>query len=513
MLISKKRIAAIAAITLVAAVSVTGVVSKFSAPKMEPILNQNSLTKTSNTVKVGNENAPKYVFMFVGDGMSHVQTQMANYYLDALDQDTKAALEGGSTILKSEDKLSFFDYDSVGITTTYDSTSFTPDSASTATSIATGEKTHSGVIAMNEDFTKSYDSMATKLKEQLGYKVGIVSSVTINHATPAAFYANNESRNNYYEIGLDLVESDFDYFAGGEISKHDSNGESIYSLAEKAGYKVVLKDQDEAEKVTADDGKVIIIGEDAKGALPYELDREEDMWALSDYVSKGIEVLDNDNGFFMMVEAGKIDWACHANDALASIMDTIAFDNAIQEAYKFYEEHPEDTLIVVTGDHETGGMTIGYAGTKYDTFLDQLTSQTVSNEVFDTKVDEFREKKVEFDDVMYFVEKYFGLSTKENSPLKLTDYELNKIKTAYEVSINGLEVDKTEYALNYGGYEPLTVTLMHVLNNKSGVDFTSFSHTGVTVGTYAQGVGAENFDGFYDNTEIYDSIESIMGLK
>ncbi len=466
----------------------------------------------TSTVHIGDAESPKYVFMFIGDGLSHVQTQMASYYVDATTSDAVSPLEGGSNILKTQHNLSYQNFPSVGITGTHDSTSFAPDSASTATSIATGEKTHSGTINMNETFTTEYETIAEKLRDQTDMKIGVVSSVTINHATPAAFYAHNESRNNYYDIGLELVESDFDYFAGGEISKHDNEGEStsVYTLAEEAGYTVVLKDQDAAEAVTAADGKVIIIGEDADGALPYEVDREADMWALSDYVEKGIEVLDNENGFFMMVEAGKIDWACHANDAKASIMDTIAFDNAIQEAYEFYEQHPDETLIVVTGDHETGGMTIGYAGTEYDTFLAQLEGQTGSYDMFEAKVEGFIENKTSFDDVMTEIEAFFGLGS---GKLELTAYETEKLQTAYNVSVLGETIDEDEHNAIYGGYDPLAITAIHILNNKSGIDFSSFSHTGVTVGTYAVGVGAERYVGHYDNTNIFDQTAELLGVK
>ncbi len=465
----------------------------------------------TNSVLIGDQ-TPKYVFLFIGDGLSHVQTQMANYYLDAVNGDAVSPLDKGANILESKERLSYMGYETVGITTTYDSTSFAPDSASTATSIATGQKTHSGTINMNETFTVEYETIAEKLKEQLGYKIGIVSSVTINHATPAAFYAHNESRNNYYDIGLELVQSGFDYFAGGEVSKHDDGGTqtSIYTLAEQAGYTVINKDQDAAEAATAADGKLLIVGEDAQGALPYELDREQDMWALSDFVAKGIEVLDNDDGFFMMVEAGKIDWACHANDAAASIYDTIAFDNAISEAYEFYEQHPEETLIIVTGDHETGGMTIGYAGTEYDTFLAQLSGQEGSYDVFEAMVEGYKTNKTSFEQVMVDVEQFFGLG---EGAIELTDYEMDKIKAAYDVSVNGVSIDENEHNAIYGGYDPLAVTVLHILNNKSGVDFTSFSHTGVTVGTFAQGAGSDAFGGFHDNTEIFDNLQSLMGVK
>ncbi len=184
----------------------------------------------------------------------------------------------------------------------------------------------------------------------------------MNHATPAAFYAHQASRNSYYEIGEELIASNFDYFAGGGLLKPtgaDQDIENLYDLAADAGYKII-KTQAEAEKLTAADGKTIVIDEHLadSDAMAYELDRPEDQWSLADYVEKGIEVLDNDNGFFMMVEGGKIDWACHANDAASTIADTIALDDAVGKVVDFYNEHPEETLILVTGDHETGGLTI-----------------------------------------------------------------------------------------------------------------------------------------------------------
>ena len=146
------------------------------------------------------------------------------------------------------------------------------------------------------------------------------------------------------------MESGFEYFAGGGLLSPDgAEGDqtNLYDLAEQAGYNVVMT-QEEAEAVTG--GPVVIIDEHlADGdAMAYEVDRTEDMWALSDYVSKGIEVLSQDeDGFFMMCEGGKIDWACHANDAASAIHDTQALADAVQVAVDFAEEHPEETLILV----------------------------------------------------------------------------------------------------------------------------------------------------------------------
>ena len=138
------------------------------------------------------DNAPKYVFLFIGDGMSYPQIELTNYYVSASSQDgTTVTVDGEEkAVLKSKNQLNMMDFETAGSAQTYDSTSFAPDSASTATSIATGHKTWSGSINVSEDFTEEYETIAEKLKKQKDYKIGIISSVNINHATPAAFYAH-----------------------------------------------------------------------------------------------------------------------------------------------------------------------------------------------------------------------------------------------------------------------------------------------------------------------------------
>lgn len=508
------------------------------------------LTKVSEkqTVKAegGQSGVPKYVFLFIGDGMSYPQIESTNYYLSALEKGSSMGnKEEGSILSKDKDALPFMNFPVIGSAQTYDSTSFCPDSASTATAISTGHKTYSGTINMDETATKKYETITEKLKDQLGYKIGIISSVNLNHATPAAFYCHQPSRSEYYEIGKELIESDFDYFAGGGLLKptgEDKNQADLYELADKAGYTVV-KSQEEADKVTAKTGKTILIDEHLadEDAMAYEIDRKEGQWALSDYVEKGIDCLyeGNDKGFFMMVEGGKIDWACHANDAATTMADTRALSDSVDEAIAFYEEHPKETLILVTGDHETGGLTIGYAGTNYDTFLQNLDNQKISFKAFDDNyVKSYKEEKTSFEAVMQDITELFGLipesATSEaaedgvaadsadqhptgvtSGNLVLTDYELNKLKAAYAKTMAGSseeELSQEEYVL-YGSYEPLTVTITHILNNKSGISFSSYSHTGLPVAVCAMGNGENKFAGFYDNTEVYGKMAEVLGVK
>ena len=482
-----------------------------------------------NMTDVEAPTAPKYVFLFIGDGMSYPQFQAAADYLGAIvDDDYERALPSTKydaregAVLDGPVALNFMDFEVAGSAVTYDSCSFAPDSASTATSIATGKKTYSGMINVDESGATPYETIAEKLHAQKGWKIGIISSVNLNHATPAAFYAHQASRNNYYEIGQELVESGFEYFAGGGLKKvtgNDKDKTSLYNLAEAAGYKVTYTQAD-AEAITAADGKIILIDEHLadSDAMDYDMDRNDGEWALADYVAKGIETLDNDNGFFMMCEGGKIDWACHANDAGATVTDTLAMAEAVQVAVDFAKEHPEETLILVTGDHETGGLTIGFAGTDYDTYLDTLANQTISYAQFDEQyVSKYKENGTSFEDAMKDVEALFGLKLTgaEDDRLVLTEYETQRLRTAYDMIMSDYSADdftQEQYVL-YGTYNPFSVTVTHILNNKAGVDFTSYSHTGLPVAVFADGVGAEDFGGYYDNTEIFNKLANLLEVK
>lgn len=507
----KKQLATLLAAALVT-VSFSGYVhNAWATPTIQAGSGQTAASTTS-------QGTPKYIFLFIGDGMSYPQIQSAAYY-----QGAKASNGGVQT-----QKLSFMNFPIAGSAQTYDSTSFCPDSASTATSISTGNKTYSGTINMDTSMTQKYEAISEKLKAQKGYKIGVVTTVNLNHATPAAFYAHQSSRNNYYEIGQEMVASDFDYFAGGALLKptgNDKDQESIYDLAAAQGYKVI-KTQSEAENLKAADGKAILIDEHLADAdaMSYSLDVNSGEWTLSNYVSKGIEMLNNDNGFFMMVEGGKIDWACHANDAGSSINDTIALSDAVSAAVDFYNRHPNDTLILVTGDHETGGLTIGFAGTNYDTYLTNMQNQVISYAKFDADyVAKYKANQTPFSEVLKDIKSNFGLRTSGDADaakypnLVLTDYEYKRLEAAYNrtlaVGTSGQsKMSQEEYVL-YGTYEPLSVTITHILNNKSGMSFTSYSHTGLPVPVFAIGNGSGNFQGYYDNTDIFKKVAAMTGVN
>ena len=445
----------------------------------------------------------KYVFFFIGDGMAMPQINSAEIF--------KGAEE--STDRMNKGKLAFASLPYQGMQTTHAANTFITESAAAGTALATGHKTNNDVLGMDPTKTIKYTSMA-ELAKAKGMKVGIVSSVSLDHATPAAFYAHESTRKNYYEIATAMINSDFDYFAGGGLlaptgSKKDRA--NVLELAGQKGY-TVIHSNDEILNLQPTGQKVIAICPNlaAEEAMAYDIDRKDQL-SLQDLTRKGIEMLDNPNGFFMMVEGGKIDWACHANDAGTTIHDVLAFDNAIKEALKFYAKHPDETLIVITGDHETGGMTIGFAGTGYETFFSKIKQQTVSFENFDKEIQLYRQnvdpEYASLSDWIPYLTNQIGLPD-------LNDYDKSRLETALAATMNDPKKRSNDEnsKLLYGSYEPFSVTATHILNQKAGIGWTTYAHTGVAVPVFAQGVGGAAFQGYYDNTDVAKKIMNIMNV-
>ena len=205
----------------------------------------------------------------------------------------------------------------------------------------------------------------------------------------------------------------------------------------------------------------------------------------------------------------------------STIADTVALADAVDEALKFYEQHPGGTLILVTGDHETGGLTIGYAGTDYDTYLDNLENQKISYAKYDSDyVTKYVEENTSFETVMQHVKALFGLmapndpEATEDSKLVLTDYEYGLLEAAYQKTMRLSDTEPTqEESVLYGTYEPISVTITHLLNNKSGIHFSSYAHTGLPVAVFAQGEGSGMFEGYYDNTQIYHKLAGLLQIS
>lgn len=447
----------------------------------------------------------KYVFYFIGDGMGLTQINSAENY--------QAALKNKIGVKR----LAISKLSTQGYITTYAQNRYITGSAAAATALATGNKTTISTISMDGKHQKNFKTMAEMAKDK-GMKVGIISTVDIDHATPACFYAHQPSRNMYFDISLDLINSGFDFFGGGNFryltDKRNNKTINLIEVAKQHGYKYVNTKQ-EFNKLTKQSGKVIAVGPVlAEGnAIRYSIDQTSQDINLADFTSKAIQLLDNKNGFFIMAEGGKIDWACHANDAATTIHEVIDFDNAVKVALKFYYKHPKQTLIVVVSDHETGGMTLGFAGMGYESSLQNLKYQKVSFEEFTKIINNLKKNntKPTFNEILKLIKDDFGIGDKG---LELTELERKQIHVAYLESFSKKKKQKNEETyLLYGGYEPITLAATRILDHKVGIAWTTYSHTGTPVPVHAQGVGEEIFKGYYDNTDVAKKIMQVMDVK
>ena len=421
---------------------------------------------------------PKYIILFIGDGMAVSQRILADEF---------SRRNGGESLL-----INTFPVHAT--TRTCSANSITTDSAAAATAIACGVKTKNGVLGLDPE-GKKVVSVAETARDT-GRKVGIITTVTINHATPAGFYAHRDSRKKYYEIGLDLMESNFDFFGGGGMAEYAKQSPDLFALAEKKGYRIVFGKEGLA---SAKKGEKTIAVAGAKGArIPYEIDLPENIPSLAEITEKAIEVLDNDKGFFLMVEGGTIDYAGHGNDAAANIFEVFGLDKAVRKAYAFYKKHPDETLIIITGDHETGGLTMGLAGKKLNPLL--LSNQKCSAEAFQTALSA-KQKAGEvksFEDAVPLITEKFGLlfqpGKDPRDPMLLSKQEQQELSQAF-------------------GKKKLHIALRAVMSKKAGIGWTTTGHTAVPVLTTSVGAGSEKFAGYIENTDIARNIRKFLQEK
>jgi len=497
-----------------------------------------------------NATQPKYVFFFLGDGMASSQIQATEAYLTTINgaSPTKAV-----DLRNPENRLHMSKMPVAGMQTTYDSFALMTDSASAGTAFACGIKTKSGVIGMDETLTKNVKSVAQLAHEQ-GKKVGIITSVSLDHATPASYYASISNRGFMNNIATQMANTGYEFFGGGGLvaptgpARSGDTSNNIWALLAAKGYEVRNTRESILALVDSPRDKVVCINPwlQDSSAMPYEIDRVFKEMEDPDDPNRNLSLAEmtkvaianlydgrsgkghrrdpsRNQGFFIMVEGGKIDWACHANDAMAAIGDMIDFDNAIGVALEFLKKHPFETLIVVTGDHETGGMTIGHATTAYTAYYDRLLGQTNSFQYFGAN--QWATHKAAWTasvcpnvaspdnlaanpEMLSLMESVFGLHY-----VTLNDYQKEKLEDAYDKSMCGTNNNSaSENSYLYGGYEPMIVTITHILNERASLGWTSYSHTGVPVPIFAEGREAWRFAGFYDNTDIAKKLAQSMDL-
>lgn len=275
--------------------------------------------------------APQNVILMIGDGMgvSHIF----------------------SALTANRGVLYMSSITNIGFQNTYSLTNYITDSAAAGTALSTGKKTYTGAIGVDEN-KKPIENIREKF-EKRGMATGVVSTSSVTHATPAAFVAHNEHRNNYEEIAADFLKTDIDVFIGGgydNFAKRE-DGKNLIEELENKGYKVETT-IDEVSKVTQ--GK--LAGLIAPGHTAQASERQAGTLEIA--TQTAIDILDNnEKGFFLMVEGSQIDWAGHNNHTGYLVRETIDFDRAVGEALRYAATH-KNTLVIVTADHETGGFAV-----------------------------------------------------------------------------------------------------------------------------------------------------------
>lgn len=386
------------------------------------------------------------------------------------------------------------------------------DSAAAGTCLASGHKTNNGMLGMNED-TVRIPSIAEELKAQ-GWGIGIMTTVAIDHATPAAFYAHVPERDKYYKIGEQLAESNFDFFGGAGFhhpqGKHDDKPVNLYRNAEKAGYTIAHGIEEAVSYQSSAISKMILVqATDDQGAkhgdnLPYAIDRKEGDLTLTQIVSTAIPFLDaRYDKFFMMVEGGMIDYACHGDDAATAIGETWDMDEAMRVAYAFYEQHPDETLIVVTADHETGGLALG--NSDYTLHLDLLQNQKCSAWVLSDLFSQlFKDNhKPSWEQVQAIYREQLGFW----DTVEITADEERELKALYQKACKGKAKNEENMykSVNALGQEGIAL-----LNKKAHVGWTTRAHSAHAVPVFAIGANAQLFTGWHDNSELVPLIRQAV---
>lgn len=426
---------------------------------------------------------PKYIFYFIGDGMGIAPAMASVTY---------------SRNVLGEEKLPLmFNFPYVGQVMTWSASSDVTDSAAAGTALATGHKTRNSMLGMDAD-TIPVTSIATMLKDR-GYGVGLVTNVAADDATPGAFYAHVPARWMAEQIDRQFIDSRFDFLAGAALNGLYRDGKSTGVLEEYAKNNIkVINDPADRER-----GKrIVLLQKDPfqSGNTGYMIDSIPGMLTLPQMTQYCLDHLTeaSPDNFFMMVEGGNIDHALHGNDALTAITEIYNFNNALSLAYNFLQQHPKETLIVVTADHDTGGISVGNDANGYIAHFDVLKNQKMSKEMFSDVCKKMLKEGNPggWEAMKALLSDKFGFW----NGVKLSDSETKDLEDLYrKVFEQKAGVDEKNL---YNDFNAFASAVFRTLSTKAAVGWTSGAHTGNPVGVYAVGVGAEKFGRFFNNTEL-----------
>ena len=453
------------------------------------------MLSASAVLAFASDQPARYVFYFIGDGMGMAHAMAAQVY--------------ERTVRGSEEPLLMMSFPITSASTTHSASSPVTDSAAAGTALSTGVKTRNGMLGMSPD-TIAETSVARILADN-GFGVALVTSVPPDDATPGAFYAHVPSRGMYYEIGRQMAESGYDFIAGSNLrGLKDKKGQPTDLLEHFAANNVAIAHGlDQLADLPA--GKVLLLNPPSINyhQIHFTIDYIPGAMTLPDMTAAAIRRME-DNGrdrFFMMVEGGNIDYGGHANDGGTIIKEVINFNQALREAYEFYLRHPEETLIIVTADHETGGMGLGNNSVGYDLHLQYIDYQKISKDRFAEYCRDIVNSNtpLTWEEMKEVLKDNFGLwkaiPVDENRELRLKE-EFDQAFISHS--------DKENKTL-YNSFNGLTEEIFHIIDSATGLGFTTNNHSGGLVPVYAIGVGADLFAPLNDNTEIPKKILKATG--
>ncbi len=438
----------------------------------------------------------KYIFMFVGDGMGINHVLGTELYNAAVHPEMA---NGG--------RLSFTRFPVRTYCTSHAATSWVTDSSAAATAMATGVKTIKAYMGV--DAEKRPVENVCELAKKQGMKVGIVSNVAMNHATPGAFYAHVESRSAYSEIFDQYIASGVDFAAGATILCRRREGVTVEACIEKARKAGICVTQDSREAAKVKGDRVLLLSDSlTRRTMRFATDRTPSEPTLVDFAEASIKYMTreaSDSGFFLMIEGGHIDYAAHDNDAVTTFEEINDFGRSVDLALQFYAQHPDETLIVVTSDHETGGLTLGYSNYKMN--LERLAHQKMSMGALTRRMQQMRTAgETSWADMERLLREELGFWDK----VRLREKDEQQLKKTFDK--NYLKDGELVVGL-YASNEKMASVAIEILNKRAYVKWTSLNHTGAQVPLYAKGCRSAEFMECYDNADIGKVLKRIISKQ
>ncbi|MDE6489961.1 MAG: alkaline phosphatase [Muribaculaceae bacterium] len=428
--------------------------------------------------------SPKYIFYCIGDGMGPGAVMAAETY--------------NRMVRKSTEPLLMMQFPVASMSTTYSADSPVTDSAAAGTALSSGYKTKNSMLGMNPD-TVAVNSITVPLKEA-GYGIGLLTNVCPDDATPAAFYAHVPNRSSYYQIGKQAAQSDIEFIGGSRWRGAWKKGKptDLMKIMAENGVQTA-RGLDEFSRLTS--RRVVLLNTDTvNNNMGHTIDSIPDVLTLADLTKACISHLmkHTPDKFFMMIEGGNIDWSGHANDGGTIVKDVISFDETLRIVYDFYLQHPDETLIVVTADHETGGLSVGSGATGYNAYLKYIDYQKVSKAVFSDWCKEQLKsnRNMTWEEMKAYLTDNFGFWSNVPVSEKAEAALREKFDKTF-VKHHG-EDQKTLY----NSFNEFAVEVFDVMSRVCGFGWTTPNHSGNPVPVYAIGVDAELFGSQPDNTEI-----------